>query len=184
MKGMDGKQTPETFIRRASTGDIGLIRSMAAIVFPDTYRDILSPAQLDYMMDWMYSPESLRRQMEQDGHNWFIAETGSRPSAYVSVQPLGLQEDGSHLFELQKLYVLPEFKGRGLGRLLYGHICDFVRSAAPGRTCRIELHVNRYNTAVDFYRHLGLEILRRGDFPIGQGYYMNDYIMGTSLQPM
>ena len=176
--------SPETDlqIRRVSTDDIPLIRSLADVVFRDTYRDILSPDQMAYMMDWMYSEESLQRQMLSDGHICFIAAADGDPCGYVSVQPLGLQEDGSYLFDLQKIYVLPGFQGLQIGRRLFEHICQFVRNAANGWPCRIELHVNRYNKAVDFYKHLGLEILRVGDFPIGHGYYMNDYIMGCTLQ--
>ena len=47
--------------RKASVEDCGLIREMACVAFPDTYKTILSPEQLDYMMEWMYSPENLRQ---------------------------------------------------------------------------------------------------------------------------
>ena len=40
---------------------------MAGEVFPATYKEILSPEQLDYMMDWMYAPENIRKQMEEEG---------------------------------------------------------------------------------------------------------------------
>lgn len=178
---MSHSQETDLLIRRATMDDIPLIRSLADVVFRHTYREILSPEQMEYMMDWMYSEASLQRQMGQDGHVYFLGEIQGRPCGYVSVQPLGLQEDGSFLFELQKIYVLPEFHGQQIGRRMYHHICDFVRKAANGWPCRIELHVNRYNSSVNFYKHLGMEILREGDFPIGHGYYMNDYIMGISL---
>lgn len=168
-------------VRKVGPEAVPLIRRLADVAFPATYRDILSPGQLAYMMDWMYAEASLLRQMEQEGHVYFVAESDGEPCAYVSVQPRGLQEEGDLLFELQKIYVLPSFQGRGIGRQLYAQVCRFVRDAAGNRPCRIELHVNRQNPAVDFYRHLGMEILREGDFPIGNGYYMNDYIMGVSL---
>ena len=41
---------------------------MAKEVFPATYKDILSPEQLDYMMDWMYAPSNVRKQIEEEGH--------------------------------------------------------------------------------------------------------------------
>ena len=28
---------------------------------------------------------------------------------------------------------------------------------------------------------MGMRRLREGDFPIGEGYYMNDYIMGLEI---
>ena len=43
------------------------------------------------------------------------------------------------------------------------------------------LNVNRNNNAVSFYRKMGMEILGQGDFDIGSGYYMNDYIMSLDL---
>ena len=43
-------------IRKATVADCELIHMMAKEVFPATYKDILSPEQLDYMMDWMYAP--------------------------------------------------------------------------------------------------------------------------------
>lgn len=170
-------------VRRATTEDIPLIRSMADVAFRDTYREILSPEQMEYMLDWMYSEASLERQMGPDGHVYFIAESDERePVAYFSVQPHGLDENGVYVFEFQKLYILPEKRGKGTGRRLYDYVCRFVKEAAGDVPCRIMLHVNRYNTrAVEIYRHFGMDVQLTADFPIGNGYYMNDYIMGITL---
>ena len=65
-------------IRRASEADCALIRRLAGEVFPATYREILAPAQLDYMMEWMYSEESLQGQFRA-GHVWFIASSDGEP---------------------------------------------------------------------------------------------------------
>ena len=76
---------------------------------------------------------------------------------------------------------MPSEQGCGLGRLLFEKALSFVREEAGGRSVSVELNVNRNNQAVGFYRHLGMEILRQGDFHIGNGFYMNDYIMGLDL---
>ena len=67
-------------IERATVKDIPTIRQMASVVFPATYKEILTPEQLDYMMEWMYSEESLRKQMEEEGHIYFIAYEASHSS--------------------------------------------------------------------------------------------------------
>ena len=54
-------------IRKATIADCELINKMAKEVFPATYKEILSSEQLDYMMDWMYAPENIRKQMEEEG---------------------------------------------------------------------------------------------------------------------
>ena len=167
-------------IVQADYGHIMCIHDMAELVFRHTYKDILSPEQMDYMMDWMYSPDSLRRQME-DGHVYYLAYSEGSLCAYVSVQPDGKAEDGRLLFHLQKIYILPSEQGQGLGRILFDTVVSHVSSCKAGNKARIELNVNRNNPAIGFYQHLGLKILRQGDFHIGNGYYMNDYIMGIDL---
>lgn len=168
------KETPELTIRMADKEDIEDIRAVAAIAFPATYRNIITDGQIGYMMEWMYSPRSIRCQID-DGHVYYIAYCGNRPVGYVSVQ-----QEEADLFHLHKIYVLPENQGLGLGRLLFRTAIDHIRENHGGRF-RLELNVNRNNKALGFYRSMGMEIAREGDFDIGNGYFMNDYIM--SLEP-
>lgn len=93
-------------IRKATFADCELINRMAKEVFPATYKEILSPEQLDYMMDWMYAPQNILKQMEE-GHVYFIAYKDSGPCGYVSVQ-----QQEKDVFHLQKIYVLPAFRVR------------------------------------------------------------------------
>ena len=49
-------------------------------------------------------------------------------------------------------------------------------------TSNQEVTVNEQNPeAKGFYEHMGFSVARSGDFPIGNGYYMNDYIMAIKL---
>lgn len=156
--------------RKAFTEDIPAIRALAEIAFPATYAPILSEDQIGYMMDFMYSEESLRRQMEE---GVFFLEEGK---GYASIRRDG-SVDGRPRFHLEKLYVVPEFQGTGLGRLLFNCCLEEARADCGGGNFRLELNVNRSNPALSFYEHLGLRRDRSGDFPIGKGYFMNDYIM-------
>ncbi|MBS6269332.1 MAG: GNAT family N-acetyltransferase [Tannerella sp.] len=160
--------------RKAGIDDIALIRDLAEKSFLPTYKEILSADQLDWMFDWMYSADSLRRQIE-DGHVFFIAYDGDRPCGYVSVE-----RQGEALFHLQKIYVLPDFQGKHVGRYLVRLVFDYVKSLYSGE-CTVELNVNRNNKAKFFYERMGFSVARSGDFSIGNGYYMNDYIMAIEL---
>lgn len=163
-------------IRKASAGDIPAIQSVAQVAFPATYAGIISPAQTDYMMEWMYSTASLLRQMTDEGHVYYVArEEDGTPVGYVSVQ-----REGEDRFHLQKIYVLPDRQGRQIGRMLFGEALRAVKESHPG-PCTLELNVNRSNRARGFYEKMGMRVVREGDFPIGEGYYMNDYIMGMEL---
>ncbi|WP_298063916.1 GNAT family N-acetyltransferase [uncultured Rikenella sp.] len=163
-------------IGKASTEDIEAIQSVAEIAFPATYAEILSPGQQAYMMEWMYSETSLRRQMLDEGHIYYIARAESSvPVGYVSIQ-----RQGSDLFHLQKIYVLPEWQGKQIGRRLFEQAIRAVKELHPA-PCTVELNVNRSNPARGFYERIGMRVVREGDFPIGGGYYMNDYIMGIEV---
>lgn len=68
---------------------------------------------------------------------------------------------------------------RATGRVV-GSVGLLRGSVHPG-PCRMELHVNRGNRALGFYGRMGMRRLREGDFPIGDGYFMNDYILGLEI---
>ena len=162
-------------IRKATVADCELIHKMAKEVFPATYKEILSPEQLDYMMDWMYAPSNVRKQMEEEGHVYSIAYKENEPCAYVSIQ-----QQEKDVFHLQKIYVLPRFQGTHCGSFLFKEAIKCIKEIHP-EPCLMELNVNRNNKALQFYEHMGMRKLREGDFPIGNGYYMNDYIMGLDI---
>ena len=162
-------------IRRATVDDIPVIQGMADVVFRKTYANILSPEQMEYMMDWMYSDSSLQNQIKADGKAFYIAYSGDVPAGYVSFEADGRTDDGRKLFHLQKLYVLPEYQHTGLGRQMFEFIKGLLSEWNP-EGCRIELNVNRGNPAIGFYEHIGMVCDRQGDFPIGKGFYMNDFI--------
>ena len=162
-------------IRKATTNDIALIHQMAWVVFPHTYHIILTPEQIDYMMEWMYSEKSLQKQMEEDGHIYYLAFKEDEPAGYLSIQP-----EGEHVFHLQKIYVLPSFQGMNLGKLLFEQAIKVIKELHPA-PCQMRLNVNRQNKALTFYEKMGMTKVDEGDFPIGNGFYMNDYIMGLDI---
>ncbi len=162
-------------IRKATTNDISLIHEMAWVVFPHTYKEILTPEQIDYMMEWMYSEDSLHKQMEKDGHIYYLAFKEDEPAGYLSIQP-----EGEHVFHLQKIYVLPSFQGMKLGKQLFEQAIKAIKEFHPV-PCQMRLNVNRQNKALAFYERMGMVKVDEGDFPIGNGYYMNDFIMGMDI---
>lgn len=161
-------------IRKATKDDCPQIRQLAEQIFPATYKEIISQEQIDFMMDWMYSISNLNKQMD-DGHIYFLAYRETAPVGYVSVE----QQD-KDLFHLQKIYVLGSEQGTGCGKFLFTEAVKYIKTVHPA-PCTMELNVNRENRAIRFYEHMGMHKARQGDFSIGNGYFMNDYIMSMGL---
>lgn len=164
----------ELIIRTAGIDDIATIGYLAQQIWPGTYRDILSPEQLQYMMELIYSPDSLQQQMVRHKHLFLLAELGEDPIGFASYSPL--KEAG--IYKLHKLYVHPQTQGKGIGKTLVDFIIDQV-SASGARLLR--LNVNRHNKARQFYERLGFVITKEEDIDIGHDYYMNDYVMEKKL---
>lgn len=161
-------------IRKATKDDCPQIRQLAEQIFPATYKEIISQEQIDFMMDWMYSISNLNKQMD-DGHIYFLAYRETAPVGYVSVE----QQD-KDLFHLQKIYVLGSEQGTDCGKFLFTEAVKYIKTVHPA-PCTMELNVNRENRAIRFYEYMGMHKARQGDFSIGNGYFMNDYIMSMEL---
>ena len=112
-------------IQKATTNDIQLINEMAQIVFPATYQEILSKEQLDYMMDWMYSPKNLRKQIEEEGHIYYIAYKDGEAAGYVSIQP-----EGEHYSSAENLCT-SSFQGCRLGKALLSRPSKQLKKSIP-----------------------------------------------------
>ncbi|MDR1583026.1 MAG: GNAT family N-acetyltransferase [Prevotellaceae bacterium] len=161
-------------IRKASIDDIPLINSIASVVWPATYSNMMSKEQLDYMFNMMYTPDSIKLQMTKKKHTYFILFDDDVPAGYISVHIV----EGPALY-LEKIYVLPSAQGKGFGAMLLDKAKEF---AVEHALHSIRLNVNRDNKSRFFYEHLGFEIISRRDLPIGSGFYMNDYIMEKQLK--
>jgi diamine N-acetyltransferase len=159
-------------IKKATQEDIAIIRNLASATWFETYKDILTTEQADYMFEMMYSADSVRKQMTDEGHHYYIAYANENPVGYVSVY---LEKE--NIYHLSKIYILPDMQKSGLGKLLMLKAFEHARNASNGKNFSVELNVNRNNKAVTFYQKMGMYISRQGDFNIGNGYFMNDYIM-------
>lgn len=79
---------------------------------------------------------------------------------------------GGQLF-LNKLYIDTREQGRGLGQAIWQNVLLLLSDLREMR-----LQVNRQNyKAINFYFKVGFVIERVADFDIGDGYFMNDFVM-------
>ena len=157
-------------LRKAKENDIPALQEMARITWEPTYLPIIGQEQVDFMLDKMYSNGVLLEEM-MNGCSFLIAEDNSADLGFASY---ALTDPENFTYKLHKLYVLPKAHGKGVGKFLINEIVNKVR-AAGGKT--LELNVNRANTAKNFYIKAGFEIKESVDIEIGNGFFMNDYVM-------
>ena len=163
-------------IKKAGIKDIGLVQELAFAIWPTAYGNIISPEQLKYMLDLIYSKEALSNQIEYLHHRFIIVYDSGVAVGFASYSP---KHAGYQLvYRLHKLYVLPNQQGKGTGKFLLNHIIEEIK---PVNAKILELNVNRHNVAFHFYTKLGFTIAREEDIDIGEGYFMNDYVMELKM---
>ncbi|HEY6506248.1 MAG TPA: GNAT family N-acetyltransferase [Chitinophagaceae bacterium] len=159
-------------IKKASRADIPLIRDLTYKVWPQTYRSILTKEQIDYMLNLMYSEAALLEQM-QKGHEFILVYDGAEPVGFASFSLASAQ-----VFKLHKIYVLPSQQGKGTGKFIIEELTNTLK--AKGASV-LQLNVNRHNNAKVFYEKIGFAVVAEEDIDIGNGYFMNDYVMEKKL---
>jgi diamine N-acetyltransferase len=164
-----------TSIKSAGLSDLPVIHNLAHRIWPDAYGEILSPEQLKYMLEEIYSLTSLQNQFVALQHNFILVLDNNIPVGFASFSP---KKINGTTYRLHKIYVLPQQQGTGTGKLLLAHVINAIKSL--GATS-LELNVNRHNKARLFYEKQGFIIIGEEDIDIGQGYFMNDYVMSCEL---
>jgi GNAT superfamily N-acetyltransferase len=161
-------------LRTAKEEDIQVIQDIANSTWYNTYADYLSAEQIEYMLESMYNKGALLTQF-QEGHVFLIATEDNVDMGFAG---FSLLDADAAVYKLHKLYVLPEMHGRGVGKLLINEVLNRVKKLG-GKS--IELNVNRNNKAADFYKSSGFEIKETVNIDIGNGFFMNDYVMSKPL---
>lgn len=154
-------------IRLATEHELPILESLAREIWPHTYADIITKEQMDFMLNWMYSSETLVAQ-QQAGHEFYILQKDSTDIGFLAIEQAGDK------LKVNKVYVLPTAQGLGAGKKLMDKAVE--RAKAKGCTY-LFLQVNRANKAKFFYEKLGFTIRKEEDFDIGNGFFMNDYVM-------
>ena len=155
-------------IRNATADDIGLIRELTFKVWPQTYAAIISQQQIDYMLETMYSEASLKKQMDE-GCRFIIVFDEEEPAGFAAYQ-----EIRPTTWKLHKIYILTTQQGKGTGKFVIDHLIKEIQQQGA---VTLQLQVNRHNKARSFYERLGFAVIEEADFDIGNGYFMNDYVM-------
>ncbi|RTL11390.1 MAG: GNAT family N-acetyltransferase [Flavobacteriaceae bacterium] len=153
---------------------LNVVIDLTKKIWPVAYREILSKAQLDYMIDMFYNYTALSELM-QKGHVFYLAQNDN--DKYVGFVSYEINSEPNKT-KIHKIYVLPETQGTGLGRQFFELVKE---KAIENNQNAIFLNVNKYNKAINFYTKLGLSKVKDEVIDIGNGYVMDDYVMEIQL---
>jgi diamine N-acetyltransferase len=154
--------------RKASENDIELISSLAKHIWDDHYIPIIGKIQVDYMLNKMYSHEILKLHITQGTQQFFIINYHEQAIGFIAFEDKGNNEGF-----LNKFYILTTDQNKGIGKKSFEQLLITFPHINT-----IRLQVNRENIKpINFYFRLGFTIEKAEDFNIGEGFFMNDFVM-------
>lgn len=162
-------------ISEATVKDIKTIQKITYKTWPVTYGKILSKGQLDYMLDLFYSDKALINQFEKKEQLFYLISEDEAALGFIGIEHNYKNET---VTKIHKIYLLPETQGKGIGKKAIEQI---EKMALENHSTALSLNVNRFNSALSFYKKIGFEVINEVNIDIGNGYFMEDYILEKSL---
>nr|WP_314494332.1 GNAT family N-acetyltransferase [uncultured Chryseobacterium sp.] len=161
---------------KATERDIPLIQDLAKRSWENAYADILSKEQMEYMLNTMYSQAEISKHFDNPHYHYFLVfdEKLKLWDGFLGYE----NHYENQTTKLHRIYLVPESKGKGLGRNTLEFLNQRVKDAGDNR---IILNVNKYNPAKSFYESQGYKVYDEGVFDIGNGFVMDDYLMENTL---
>ncbi len=155
--------------RKIELGDedgIAELSALASEIVKEHYDPILGPVQNDYMIEKFQSVHAIKEQLEH-GYLYYLPCLDGKAIGFLGFYP---RENDLYL---SKFYLHCSQRGKGLSRQLLAFLIDQAKQF--GRDA-IVLNVNKYNDAIQAYEALGFVRIADEKNPIGEGYYMDDYV--------
>ena len=150
--------------------ELGCLQKMAESIWRICYRDLLAAEQIEYMLNLMYSPTALADDLTLGVvYEWIYSKDKRVGYLAFEISVVG------RCVRLNKLYLLPDEQGRGLGQAALMHMVD--RATALGLDA-VELNVNKQNQrAIRAYERAGFKAVASIVKDIGGGFVMDDFVM-------
>ncbi len=157
-----------TEIRRIEKNEIEELSCIASKVVKEHFDPLIGASQNDYMIARFQSVEAISEQFVHGYRYYWVLESGNK-AGFFAVFP----REGK--LYLSKFYIVSAYRGLHLARKMFDYIVDEAgRESLPA----VFLNVNRGNTdVIAIYEHLGFVKVREEKNDIGQGFYMDDYVM-------
>lgn len=166
----------ETAFQRVETGEqIETVAQIAAPIWHATYDPITGVSATKYMIEQFQSVPAIRRQMNEEGYEYYLMLSGGVPAGFIGLVP---HKDGKMF--LSKLYVADPFRKQGLPRAAFAFIRNLCKVEGLDK---IYLTVNKKNLhAIEVYKHFGFYQIDAVVTDIGSGFVMDDYILQMDVR--
>ncbi len=173
-------KTNSLHIREVTSNDVELLKNIMSSTFRESYEILDGKEAIDLYINQYFKIDDLVRLISQKGSHLYLVHLLGNPIGYLQLNEPGYQSDleEKECIEIQRIYLLKEFQGKGYGTMMMNWIEQKVKTL---HYSRIWLGVWKLNPkAVNFYNKLGYQIFGSHSFPMASGTD-SDYLMEKIL---
>ena len=135
-------------IIKAKEDKVLVIKELLSNVWNDTYKDIIPQNVIDEITSSWHSIENLKNQIIDKNTIFEIAEENKK------IVGLLMAKNSGNKFYLSRLYVLPSYQRKGIGKKLLNNLI------ISNNVNEIELEVEEKNKkGIEFYKKEGFEVI-------------------------
>ena len=146
----------------------------------ELYRDLRLRAVEDNPQSFLSTPDEVMAKeekvwREQLANMWF-AVVGGKLVGMIGAIRTGRAKD-NHFFDVVSFFVLPEFRGKGVGRALLKHVIELAK--ANPEIVKLRLGVTTTQTgAIELYKSLGFEKIGHSKMSckVGDEFFDEDFM--------
>lgn len=169
-----------TTLKKCGSEDLAELLAIGIETFTDTFAAYNSPEDLQAYLDKAYDPEKLKEELSTEGSTFWLLYEEEELAGYmkVNVDAALTEELGADSLEVERIYIRPDFKRRGLGKYLIDKANEIAQAQGKGR---IWLGVWEHNVnAIAFYEKMGFVHTGAHSFFMGDDE-QTDFIMTKQL---
>lgn len=160
--------------------DISLLQDISQKTFLETFSVYNTEENMATYLRDSLSIEKLEKEMAQPGSQFYFAKKNERIIGYLKLNTGAAQNElkEDNALEIERIYVLSEFHGKGVGQSLYQEAITIAREK---NVDYVWLGVWEHNNrAIAFYNKNGFEVFDRHLFRLGDDV-QTDYMMKKRL---
>ncbi|MGE7366397.1 GNAT family N-acetyltransferase [Desemzia incerta] len=142
-------------VKKCTVEEVQKLRGISIETFRDTFQDQNTEEDLYNYLEKAYNTEQLTSELLNQQSEFYFVFNGNDLAGYlkININEAQSETNGEDALEIERIYVLPQFKGKGLGKIL---IQQAVERAQFHQKTNIWLGVWEHNqAALAFYKKLG-----------------------------
>ena len=152
--------------QKVENNQIKELADLASSIWHEYWTCLLSPEQIDYMVENFQSENAIKEQIENENYTYYFIKSDNENGGYF-----GISDKADYLF-LSKLYIKKDYRHKGIGTQAF----EKIKKLADKKPIR--LTVNKYNkNTIKAYEKWGFKTIDAVVTDIGSGFVMDDYIM-------